>query len=348
MIADELLEDITRGREGKNQGYSTGLPKLDYLTDGLTKGTYTLLFASSGVGKSSLALYSYMNRPIMEHLEDDKLKIVLFALEMKKKLIMAKLLSTYIHEQYGIDLGLKEILSRKKDYKLSDKNFQIIQECMPWVRKVEKILHIYDKSLTSDKMYAILIDELEQEGKFTKEDHTGYVYNNPDKLILAVIDHAGLIQATKGRTKKDEIDLCSKMIVSLRNRTDLSCLWIMQSNRAVASMDRKRQGFNEPIIEDIKDSGGPSEDAEIVLSIYSPNKDKLNTYRDYDIKTMRNYFRAILCLKSRYGESDAVDCCYFNGKINVFEELPKPDEIFDYAKYVPDKRENNTNLKFKV
>ena len=34
MIADELLEDITRGREGKNQGYSTGLPKLDYLTDG--------------------------------------------------------------------------------------------------------------------------------------------------------------------------------------------------------------------------------------------------------------------------------------------------------------------------
>ena len=90
MIADELLEDITRGREGKNQGYSTGLSKLDYLTDGLTKGTYTLLFASSGVGKSSLALYSYMYRPIMEHLEDDKLKIVLFALEMKKKLIMMK------------------------------------------------------------------------------------------------------------------------------------------------------------------------------------------------------------------------------------------------------------------
>ena len=69
-----------------------------------------------------------MYRPIMEHLEDDKLKIVLFALEMKKKLIMAKLLSTYIHEQYGIDLGLKEILSRKKPIthavKASEKRFK--------------------------------------------------------------------------------------------------------------------------------------------------------------------------------------------------------------------------------
>ena len=50
---------------------------------------------------------------------------------------------------------------------------------------------------------------------------------------------------------------------------------------------------------------------------------------------MRNYFRAILCLKSRYGESDAVDCCYFNGKINLWEELPKPNEIYDYSVYVP-------------
>ena len=188
----------------------------------------------------------------MEHLEDDKLKIIFFALEMKKELILAKILSTYIFEHYNVELGIKEILSRKKGYRLSDDNLSIIKECMPWLKKVEKVLHIYDTPLTADKMYAILIKELEEEGKFNSEGHTNYVHNNSNKLVLTVIDHAGLIQTSKGRTKKEEIDTASKYIVSLRNRTDLSAIWIMQSNRAVAGMDRKKQGFNEPIIEDLR------------------------------------------------------------------------------------------------
>ena len=69
MIADELLEDITRGREGKNQGYSTGLPKLDYLTDCLTKVTYTLLFSSSVVGKIN---YNFLNKYIINELGINK------------------------------------------------------------------------------------------------------------------------------------------------------------------------------------------------------------------------------------------------------------------------------------
>jgi len=250
MIADNLLDLIKQGKAGRNWGFSLGLPKLEDLTDGLTKSTYTLLFASSGVGKSSFALYSYVYRPIMEHLEDDKLKIVFFALEMKKEFIMTKLLSTYIKETYNIELGMKEILSRKKGYTLSDEHFKIIQQCKPWLEKVEKVLHIYDEPLNADKMYAILMSELKEEGQFGGEKNTSYIHNNPEKIVLGVMDHAGLMQPTNGRTKKEEIDRASKMVVSLRNRTDLSILWIMQSNRAVASMDRQKLGFNEPRIED--------------------------------------------------------------------------------------------------
>jgi replicative DNA helicase len=292
----------------------------------------------------------------MEHLEDNNLLLILFSLEMKKTFIMSKLLSIYIHEHYNIDLSMKELLSRKKGYRLSDENMKIVKECIPWLEKVKNVLHIYDGSLNSDKMYATLLNELENEGTFTKDNHTGYISNNPNKIILAILDHAGLIQSSKGRSKKEEIDKASHMIVSLRNRTDLSMLWLMQSNRAVAGMDRKKQGFNEPIIEDIKDSGSPSEDAEIVLSIYNPNKDHLVTYRGYDIKQMGENFRSILCLKSRYGESNAADCCFFNGKVNVWEELPKPNEIYDYSKYSIDKKEeikdvvkeNNKKIKFTI
>lgn len=51
MITESLIQAIDRGREGKEQGYSIGLPKLEQVIDGVTKGTYTLIAAESGVGK---------------------------------------------------------------------------------------------------------------------------------------------------------------------------------------------------------------------------------------------------------------------------------------------------------
>lgn len=50
MITETLLEAINRGREGKSQGYSMGLPKLEQVIDGVCKGVYTLIGAESGIG----------------------------------------------------------------------------------------------------------------------------------------------------------------------------------------------------------------------------------------------------------------------------------------------------------
>lgn len=333
MTIDSFFEDIDRGRDGRNWGYSLGLSKLEDLTDGLTKATYTLLFASSGVGKSSLALYSYIYRPIMEHLTDCKLKITLFALEMKKEMIYAKLLSTYVYEKYGVSLSMKEIFSRKKGYRLSDEHRAILEECKPWLEKVFRVLHVIDESMSANKFYKNVIKDLEEDGTFTDtEHHSGYVKNNPDMIHLFVVDHLNLAVPTGGRSKKEEIDLISNMAVGIRNRTEASFLMIMQSNRAVASMDRKKQGFNEPIKEDIKESGVPAEDAEIILALYDPNNDHLNTYKNWNIKLLGERFRAILCLKSRYGESNARVGCFYDGKVNYWEELPK--EVIDYTPYL--------------
>lgn len=51
MIVDNLLSQIDKGREGRNWGLSMGLPKLEQYVDGVSQGTYTLLFSGSGVGK---------------------------------------------------------------------------------------------------------------------------------------------------------------------------------------------------------------------------------------------------------------------------------------------------------
>jgi hypothetical protein len=48
---------------------------------------------------------------------------------------------------------------------------------------------------------------------------------------------------------------------------------------------------------------------------------------------MGDKFRSVIVLKSRYGESDVEDFIYYDGKCNVWKELPRASEIIDYGKF---------------
>lgn len=128
----------------------------------------------------------------MEHLDDDNFKILFFSLEMNIVSLYIKLLSIYIFETYGIQLTFKEILSRKKDYVLSNEHYDLIVECLPWIDKISKKLEIYDKSVSANTVYAILKKRLEEIGTFKETDtRMIYVPNNPNLIYNVVIDHIG-------------------------------------------------------------------------------------------------------------------------------------------------------------
>ena len=91
-ITESLFKEIELGREGKNEGYSMGLPKLESIVDGVTKQTYTTVFSNSGAGKTNLVLFSYVFSPLMEHLDDDNFKVFYCSLEMNSSIIFGKFL----------------------------------------------------------------------------------------------------------------------------------------------------------------------------------------------------------------------------------------------------------------
>lgn len=334
MIVDDLLKQIDEGRAGGSHGYSMGLPKLESVIDGVCANTYYLVFSPSGTGKSSISLYSFIYRPLMEHLDDDNFKVFYASLEMSADLLFAKLLGMYIFEKYGIELSPKELLSRKKDYTLGDEEYNIIQECIPWLRKVEEKVTIYDKGMNAEILYSLLMKDLEDLGSFSESEHRKiYTPKNPNLVYLVVIDHVSLLRPNKGRSLKEEIDLVSSYLVTLRNICKISPLVIMQANRDAAGMERRKQGLNNMRLTDMKDSGGPSQDAEIVISIFSPIRERLNTYNKYDINILRDKFRAVTVLKNRYGEADVEVGVNFFGKCGIWAELPLPEHIYDYNKY---------------
>lgn len=211
-----------------------------------------MIMSPSGVGKTSLALFSFIYKPLCEHLDDENFKISYFSLEISAELLFAKLLSLHIFETYGVELSTKELLSRKKDYKLSDEHYRMVQESLPWMEKVEKVIKVYDKGLNSKILYTTLMKELENSGQFSETGSRKlYTPNNKDLIHLVVIDHLSLCRPSEGRTLKEEMDLISSYLVTLRNMCKISPLVIMQVNRNSTSMDRRREGLSNISLNDI-------------------------------------------------------------------------------------------------
>lgn len=71
-----------------------------------------------------------------------------------------------------------------------------------------------------------------------------------------------------------------------------------------------------------------------MLAIYNPFRDGLKSYHGYNLEILQGTFRSCLVLKNRFGDCDVEVGCNFFGGINTFSELAKPDEIYDYNKYL--------------
>lgn len=330
----KFYEAIDKGREGKNLGLPMGLPKLETYMDGFLPETSYLIGASSGVGKSSFVIYSFIYKPIVAFLNGELPNrdpyILYFSLEMTPEQVYSKLVSLYIYENFGEQISFKELFSRGKDCRLSDERYELVKQCDDFLSVLDKRIIFYEGTLNAEKYKKVVLETLSRFGVFKGEN---YIQNNPDQIIGIVVDHLSLLRASNGHSKKEEMDLLSSYSVQLRNRCRVSPIHVMQFNRDAGNQERIKQGLQEPTSSDFKDTGSAYEDSQIVIGLHAPIKFKLSSYRKYNIKELGSNFIAAILLKSRFGTSDIIDALGYYGNICSFKELPKPDEITDYTKY---------------
>lgn len=261
-MSSKLIELIEKGRQGGNIGLSIGLPKLESYMDSYLPGNSYLIFARSGVGKSSIMKYAFIYRPLMDwwHTDDPAKKKrdpywVYFNLEETKEQIEARLLSMFIYETFGEQIRFKEMFSRGRDCMLTDEHFDLIKrpECIEFLTLIDERIHYYSGTFNAAKHEKVVKEELATFGTFEKD---AYIPNNPDQLIGIIVDHLSLTRASTGRTKKDEMDLVSSQGVQFRNKCSIvSNIMIMQSNRDANNQERLKQGLQEPGESDTKDTG---------------------------------------------------------------------------------------------
>lgn len=336
MSGKELFyQNVDEGREGHNIGLPTGSNKLDLYTDGYLPGTSFLCGGASGSGKSTIALWIFIYQPLIHYLKGECVERdpywKLFSLEMTQTQVYAKLVSMYVFDNFGVVLRFKDIFSRGKDCKLSDENYEILKKCSDFLDILDERLDFYEGTLNENVYLSEVNSFLKRFGTFN--DKT-YIPNNNKQILGVMIDHMTLVKASAGRSKKDEIDAISRDSVLLRNKTKImSPIHIAQFNRNSNNQERMKQGLQDPSMEDFKDSGSLVEDSMVVLSVFSPHKYKLSTYKKYNIKILEQSFIGLFLLKSRFGTSDIMIPMNFLGDISHYIEMPKPEDIYDWEKY---------------
>lgn len=294
--------------------------------------------------KTNFLIYCYIYRLLRDNPEKD-ITIVEYSLEVSAEIVYAKLLSLYIEETFHKVIPFTELLS--KSIILTDERFQYVEKSKSWLKSIESRLIIFDKALTAKKLYSSIMPILDTKGKKERQGNREiFIPNNPEQLILVLIDHMSIVLPDNGRTLKQEMDLISQYLLTLRNKYQVSPVVLMQQNREASSVERRKMELTEPDQNTVKDSSNIVQDSELVLAIYSPIKDKLKHYRGYEVLGENGFgdvLKSIIVLKNRYGISDKVIPVAFMGSIGKFEELPKPDEISNISYYQNINIEDNSD-----
>lgn len=343
---DKLNDDIEKGIRGEVSSIPIGLPKLGRYAN-LRKNILTLLFSTTGAGKSSLLDTIILNSCEAHMQGRSKLKpdFQLFSMERASKLRVAKWVSFLVFRNEGVEIQVPTMLGWW-DEKLTKKEHELI---LSQKETIDLILNdyvtIHDGAKTPKEIYKIMKDHFEDLGKYDfiktidpkteKERNTKIYVPNDDKIItIPAIDHGNLIKTTQELpSKKSAIDKTVEFVQGFRDLEGAAPIWVAQVNRSISGLTRAKDTEQELVLDDVKESGDIGDACDIAMSLFDPLKYKQSSKTQYvpedfvDKDNGSNYFRSVQILKCSYGADSVRIPLAFNGFCGEFKELPKKKDL---------------------
>lgn len=222
-------------------------------------------------GKSQLANYLYLFQPIdylFTHPECNiDVKIFYISLEISQEAIMRQAISYRLYTKYGISVSPQKLLSVFGTYILDDHIEELIQREEPWIKFLESKLDIQDSLRNPTGIYLYIKGWYDANGKWIKKNVTYegkeievndyYVPNNPNLIVIPIIDHISLLSSEK--TEGTTLTLhqvigkfSSEYCLRLRDKYK-ACICIVQQ-QALASEQQQFTNSGKSIVEKLKPS----------------------------------------------------------------------------------------------
>lgn len=323
------------------------LPRFSEYLSGIQQKRYYLISGASGAGKSQLTDHLFIFTPydFVGQETDIKIKVFYFSLELDKETKMIQWMTRRLYDNYGIRTNI-DILQSVGKYRLSDNVYMALQETQEYFEKIEDVVEINDSVLNPTGIIKTLetyaknngtiikkpykIKEKKEDGTFVEKEVLGfdrYVPNNPNEYVIAIVDHASLLNLESGMPIKQTIEKLSKEFVRLKNRYHYIPVLIQQQNGESENLEHFKADKLVPSKSGLSETKLTYNDCDVAVGIFSPYKHDIKTYRGYNVAEMGDSYRNINIFKNRFGFQNVNIGMYFDGAVNYFKELPRADEI---------------------
>lgn len=337
-LKERFKKEVESGRLGRNKGTPTSLNLVNSTIGGIMKGTYYLIGALSNTGKTAFSRDIIYN--IVKYSMENKIKVNIldFSLEMNTTDNLAAMVSKKIYEEQNAVLTRNQIFSRTSILKDSQNKIVTSNEVDHFLDTFESIVKIYEDDLTPSRFHRTVFEYAQDHGSFknkqtTKIGEAGiYTPHDPSLLTILLIDTVNLVEPEMSQHIKQAIDSVSRHCVRFRKYCNFTPIVIQQFNSDIDSAERRKR-VTAPTTKDWEDSRRPYRDCDIALGLYNPYHHDQETYLDYDIVTLKNWFRTIHVMKNRFGEVGEVIPTLFKGAIGRFEDMPPPEELAGFISY---------------
>ncbi len=205
-IFNQLYDSIEKNIIKKeSDGYTSILCPFDRLSKrfpGWVKGTYSIITASSGIGKTKFTKF-FTVTSIYDFVKQNpyiKVKIFYFALEESKETFWLSMLSTILSDRYGIYLSPQELLSLGR-YNLHRDILNKIKAVQEEIDLMEQNVEVIDNVFNPYGIYKKVRDYFDNPelGEFEKiQTDNGvlngkFKYKDEDQYVFVITDHISLL-----------------------------------------------------------------------------------------------------------------------------------------------------------
>lgn len=348
-IFTRVLGELHKRRErilsGKINCIPWGLPRFEEHNPGIEQGKYYLVTANSKVGKTQITDFLFLYNTAKNLIDNElnvRAKIFYFTLEMNKEEKMLACFANILYEKEGIRISPTDLKSTRASKVLPEEILEVLVQYEPYFKKIEEIVEFIDDIRHPTGIYKTVSSyalahgkvktrKIKIDGKDT-EVADYYIPDDPEEYVMIIIDHVSLITPEKRDgvqlNLQDSISmLSSRYLISLRNRFNYIPIVIQQQASAQESVENKKANKLKPSLDGLGDCKLTQRDANVILGLFSPMRHEIPTFAGYDITFFRDNIRFLEIIGGREGGAGNIAPLYFDGAVNYFKELPKPDDV---------------------
>lgn len=339
----QVLQDVKQRIARLKSGFSNSIPytlaKLRDVLPGIEKGFYIIVTASTKVGKSQLTDFLFVFAPLslkwlsmqydnnptgtkpVGYFKDD-FTVDYISLELsklEKEYSIISHFATLKSERYSDPITIEKLKSIRVE--LDQDVLTLLEGMGDFLTFVENRVTIVDDLSTAIQIMNYIRTQALKYGKF--DEHNRYIPNNPYIYRIFIIDHLSLMLSDNIHTSIfSSIEALSKFMVSAKKIYGFTFVPIQQQAAQAENIQSIQFRNAEPTLDNLADNKGTARDANLVLGLYSPMRNRILNHHGLDVSSLGDNYRSLHILADRnYGQLGSFIRLHFDGSWNNFQTL---------------------------